>query len=437
MGRVVLLSGAMLLCLMLVSCSDSDNTDSAATATAVPKPTMLEPTATPRATVAPAPSIVASPAPGTDFPEEDQWGVYVMRPDGSELRRVTTESSRILGWLPDNRHVFVLTPRAGDSTTLLIADADGEDEPRVVLTIPGLWTTAHLSPDGQWLAYIRSEKVSPENAPDQFQPLALEMVRLSDGSTRRILDGQFTFLNWAPDSRRLAVQVGPGDIESQQLEIVSLDETPQITQIGVGTSPMWSPTGNRIVFGSPTPADSGSTMSLFVAGANGGTPVRIASNFPRGFEPDLLWSPDDAFIIADGGYPPQLFRYSVFSPDLPKVLGEGMLPQLDPSGEWVACFNWDEGGKREVKVVNADGTGQRVLHHGIDYFDDTLSWSPDSRLIAYAASEGQGANTGIYIANVTTAEHRLLFDELTWEWQPVFSPGGDRIAFVREGPPRS
>jgi Tol biopolymer transport system component len=360
-----------------------------------------------------------------------------MRPDGSDLRRLTTGSSRILGWLPGGQQLAVMTPRAGDSVALLVADVRGENETRPVFTIPGIWTSARLSPDGQSVAYIRSEEKLPRNGPEEFRPIALEVVGLADGSTRRILDGQFTFLNWAPDSKRLAVQVGPGDIESQKLEIVSLDEPPGLTQIGTGTSPMWSPTGNRIVFGSRTSADSRSTMSLFVVGADGGAPLRIASNFPGGFEPELLWSPDDAFIIADGGYAPQLLRYSVFSPDLPKVLGPGMLPQLDTSGQRVACFSWEEGGKHAVEVLDIDGTGQRLLHRGIDYFDTTLSWSPDSRLIAYAASEGKAANTGIYTADVATGEHRLLFDELTWEWQPIWSPDGKWIAFVREGPPRS
>jgi len=437
MRRVVLLVGTVVLCLMFASCSDSDSEDSTPTATAMPNPTTLVSTITPEATPAVVSSPNLSPGPGSGYAQQDQWGVYIMRPDGSNLRRLTTGSSRFLGWLPDSQHLAVLTPRAGDSVALLVADVSGEDKTRQVLTIPGLWTSIRLSPNGQWVAYIRSEKKPPGNGPEEFHPIALEMVNLADGTTRQLLEGQFTFLNWAPDSKRLAVQVGPGDIESQQLEIVTLDEPPAVTQIGIGTSPMWSPTGSRIVFGNRTPDDSHSTMSLFVVRSQGGPAQRIASNFPGGFGTELAWSPDDAFVIADGGLPDQVFRYSVFSPDLPKVLVPGMLPQLNSSGEQVAYFGWEQGGTRMVAVVSIDGTGQRALHHGIGYFDGTLSWSPDSRMIAYAASEGTGTSTGIYVADVATGEHRLLFDERTWEWQPVWSPDGAWIAFVREGPPRS
>ncbi len=197
---------------------------------------------------------------------------------------------------------------------------------------------------------------------------------------------------------------------------------------------MWSPTGKRIVFGAQTPDDSGSAMSLLVVNANGGAPLRIATNFAGGFDPDLVWSLDDAFIFTGSGYPAQLFRYSVFSPDMPKVLASGILPQLAPSGEWLAYIGWGEGGKRAIGVVNIDGTGQQVLHGNIEFFGTTLSWSPDSRLVAYTASEAGDLDTGVYVADVRTGDHRLLFDEPTWEWNAVWSPDGQWIAFVREGP---
>lgn len=426
-----------MLCLMSAACGHAEMQGSPS-AFPTSGPESSEPSVKLTATAVATPSADVSPDPQSRFPQEDQWGVYIMRPDGSELRRLTTGSSWILGWLPDAEHIAVSIPRAGgDSTTLVIADSSGETEPHTILTIPGLWTSARLSPDGKWLAYVRSDKKTPANGPEEFQPVALEIASLADGSTRRLLDREFRFLDWAPDSRSLAVQIGTGDIETQQLEVITLNEPPTVTQVTTGNSPLWSPTGNRIVFGRPTAEDSRTKMSLFVVDHEGGPALRIATNFPGGFQPHLRWSPDDAFIIADGGYEEQLFRYSVFSPGLPKVLGTGIRPQLDPSGKRVACFSWEESGNRAVKVVDIDGTGQRIVQGGIGYFDGTLSWSPDSRVLVYAASEGKVASTGIYAADLATGEHRLLFDDITWEWQPVWSPDGEWIAFVREGPPRS
>lgn len=93
----------------------------------------------------------------------------------------------------------------------------------------------------------------------------------------------------------------------------------------------------------------------------------------------------------------------------------------------------------EVNVMNADGGGQRKLS-GDWGFETGLwppAWSPDGRRIAFV--RGRGAHkygnaerdSDIYLANADGSGRRRLTQSPQRDGDPVWSPDGRRLAFVR------
>ncbi len=98
--------------------------------------------------------------------------------------------------------------------------------------------------------------------------------------------------------------------------------------------------------------------------------------------------------------------------------------------------------ERGIYVANADGSAAVRLTDGIN--DAWPSWSPDGSHVVFASTrydpsiglcEPAGADwlcpTDIYVMNADGSGVRRLTTDTAPEYQPVWSPAGDRIAFVR------
>jgi TolB protein len=122
--------------------------------------------------------------------------VYVMRPDGSEQRRVThTGDSHASDWSPDGRRiVFKRAARTADTTGsgLYVVDLDGTSTVR--LTRGDNDYEATWSPDSRWILFGR-----------QSSPGGIYVVA-PDGVARRRLTRSLNDLGptWSPDSRKIA-----------------------------------------------------------------------------------------------------------------------------------------------------------------------------------------------------------------------------------------
>jgi Tol biopolymer transport system component len=88
-------------------------------------------------------------------------------------------------------------------------------------------------------------------------------------------------------------------------------------------------------------------------------------------------------------------------------------PVWSPDGRKIA-FSGDPSG---IFVVNADGSGKRMLAHG-----GGPVWSPDGRKIAYSGDPG-----GVFVVNAGGSGRRMLARGRG----PVWSPDGQKIIFGR------
>jgi Tol biopolymer transport system component len=107
-------------------------------------------------------------------------------------------------------------------------------------------------------------------------------------------------------------------------------------------------------------------------------------------------------------------------------------PAWSPDGTTIAFWTGPDGPRREVHVVNADGSGgdrNLTREWGLD---DVPVWSPDGRTIAFTSN--RGGRHKIHVMNADGSGQRRLTRTAAREGFPVspaWSPDGRRIAFLR------
>jgi Tol biopolymer transport system component len=104
-------------------------------------------------------------------------------------------------------------------------------------------------------------------------------------------------------------------------------------------------------------------------------------------------------------------------------------PAWSPDGKRIA-FSSNRGGEphQSIYVVNANGSGlQRVTHPKASTDDGSPSWSPDGRRIVFEANVN--GELGISLVNADGSGRRVLTADGE---APAWSPGGRRIAFSRQ-----
>lgn len=113
-------------------------------------------------------------------------------------------------------------------------------------------------------------------------------------------------------------------------------------------------------------------------------------------------------------------------------------PVWSPNHEQIAFLKPRTHSSDQIWVMNADGTGQRVVMHsrkepqlyGSDV-DPDLSWSPDGQELVFAAFlTNQGGREQLYTVDVRTHGVRRITNLPKGATDPVWSPNGKWIAFI-------
>ncbi len=131
--------------------------------------------------------------------------LYLMKPDGSEQRRLpiaSLKTSAGASWSPDSRRLVFSRQVDGKGAELFIVDRDGRNEQRLTQdSAQDIHSgSPSFSPDGQWIAfYADAGKGSAQ----------LQLIR-PDGTERRTLraEGKNWYPRWSSDGRWLLV-TGP------------------------------------------------------------------------------------------------------------------------------------------------------------------------------------------------------------------------------------
>ena len=345
------------------------------------------------------------------------------------------------------------------------------------------------SPDGKWIAFLRSQPPAPTG----LRSRELRLIPPLGGPERKLADIRSqdfpyaVYLAWSADSNSLVVTDSPGEGQPDALFVVSFEtgEKRRLTNpqqpVRADTSPAISPDGRSLVFLRRTTWGAGELhllplgKDLTVAGEPKRlTPVDLRADFPA-------WMPDGKEIIfsAKGG----LWRLAVTGKNtpmrIPYVGEDGLTPtisraqpgkparlvyvrsfwdanfwrietpapgapsmsapvmaiastkaeyhcQFSPDGRRVA-FSSDRSGDTEIWVSDPDGSNAAQLTSTHAQDSNCPHWSPDGQLIAFS-SNGEG-EWDIYVVPAAGGKSQRLTSHPAIDLCPAFSRDGKWIYF--------
>jgi WD40 repeat protein len=299
----------------------------------------------------------------------------------------------------------------GDYGTLW---AVNPNDPGLLLAVnpndPGLRTIAHCGEETPSCAV--------------FQP-----AWSPDGKQIAFVRGRYEFVNGGRDRLDLALYVAPaGGGDSKQLSACGM-----CGQM-LGATLAWSPDGGRIAFS----RDDGARgeEALWIVAPTGGTPQRVTDCRPGCADVGARWSPDGRLLVfahLANDSTRGLYTVRADGSGLTQITEGGSNPQWSPNGRRIA-FD-DDGG---VAVTNADGSDIRLLFAeergegpGIP------SWSPDGSKLAFFRTPGRPGSfrAEVWTINADGSDAKRLYgsDCCVDSWAgPIWSPDGRVIAFAAD-----
>jgi len=213
-----------------------------------------------------------------------------------------------------------------------------------------------------------------------------------------IVQGASSFGEWSPDGQRLAFL--SSETGRQGIHVINADGTGLAFVTGAepfGLQLAWSPDGNRIAFSHAGGATSGfSPPAIIVVSAEGSDRHVLTDPLEANLSP--AWSPDGSQIV----------------------------------------FVSRRDGNDEIYLMNADGSGQtRLTDQPLE--DVAPSWSPDGKHVLFLSNRdlAGGPLPGrfvpeVYVMDVNGSRQTNLTGNAAHDDDAVWSPGGDRIAFVSD-----
>jgi Tol biopolymer transport system component len=333
----------------------------------------------------------------------DQAGQPSVSPDGKSLAFV---------WCPSDESKWALyvVPMGGGAPRLFAASDD-----RGVPEYP-TW-----SPDGKWIAFLRSEASHG----------AIMFVKSLAGGEERVLgvvcnDRQA----WSANSE-FVIAPGPGSSNGCGLTIYPIGPGGAARELGLrGGSPVQSRTGEKVAF-------VRDNEILLLPLTAEGEPAAEATKLiyePLGIS-SLTWAPDNNEIIYVPLEDRSLIKWVAARPGAaPRDVGrvEGSLVSLvaSSSGELVGEVMR---GKNSLWATDPRGADSRpFLIQELPWNAGPAKVSPDGRKLAYSLTEGPASE--VYLTDLGGAETRRLFTISYHVEQLSWSPDGGRIAIVAEQP---
>jgi Tol biopolymer transport system component len=311
-----------------------------------------------------------------------RYGVFVVSPTGTSLRRLTSAAGIGLCWRPDGSAIgFIDRTSPGEPFSVYSISLETGQRRRLSHPEASAFGDTHcaFSPAGNQLAVIRH---ATRNASDLY---VLDPSGTSGDRPRRLTWGRpgMQGLAWTPDGS--AIVVGPNGLWS--VSTVSTQPAELITAI-----------------------EREAANPTFSKSRADGT-ARLAYEFV--IQDVNVWRWDRR---QDG---------STESRRLPGSTLWDDFPALSPDGRQIA-FVSNRTGSISIWVANADGTGARQLtFHGT--FAIAPQWSPDGRRIVYASQNA--GNWDLYLVDADGTNSKRLTWDPSQEENPGWSRDGRRIYF--------
>jgi Tol biopolymer transport system component len=263
--------------------------------------------------------------------ESNQSGtfeIYVMSPDGTGLRRLTTGGAADPAWAPDGRQIAFASSVTGNAE-IYVMNADGSNV-RQITNRPG--------------------------ATDIFP-------------------------SWSPDGRRLAFASFGGT--NYDIWVINADGTGEVnitSDPAEDILPVWQPGGAKIAF--QTNRDG--NRDIYLVNADGTGPTNITNSPAEDENPD--WSPDGAklaFVSNRGGFGADIYAMNADGTGVARLTLTGTdgfhnkHPAWSPDGTKIAFTSFRDFND-EIYVMNADGSeATRLTNNAPPGHTLPEDWFPD------------------------------------------------------------
>ena len=227
--------------------------------------------------------------------------IYVMRADGSESRRLTTDRvpDGTPAWSPDGRRIaFAHLSEVGSGdvdVVIVVMDADGQDRVQVTRhpRTPGMVVDTHpvWSPDGSRMSFTRGTL-----SPSGLAQATIYTIDPASGTERLVIEDAAEPA-WSPDGGRIVFtsvrdrngetcfhECGP----SRELYVANADGTGvrRLTRNEADDhSPVFAPDGERIAFVSDRSNRGEHENEIYVIELDGGRLERLTTNDVWDLEP--------------------------------------------------------------------------------------------------------------------------------------------------------
>ncbi len=237
--------------------------------------------------------------------------------------------------------------------------------------------SSRWSPDGNRMVYVSSKSGSPE----------LHMRWMDTGQTAKIsnLTHSPGGLSWSPDGSMIAFTM-----------FVPKEEGPMVTLPGKPEGAEWAESV-RVIDKLQYRSDGEGYLEdgythVFVVPADGGTPRQITSgDFNHSGTPQ--WTPDGEHLLISANrhknwrYEPnnsEIYKVSVEDGEITALTdrqGPDTAPAVSPDGQFIAYTGYDDEYQgyqvSHLYVMNADGSGKRVITDDFDRSIVNPQWSAD------------------------------------------------------------
>ena len=303
------------------------------------------------------------------------WKLFVARPDGSELRQLTSGPGEDVTpiWSPDGTQVVFASDRGGNEDVWIVR-ADGTGL-RNLTNHPASDSHPGWSPDGRLMVFC-STRGDGENDD-------IYIINVDGSGLQRLTDNGIdwdTFPSFSPDGRTILfrrllwARTSEGTLGNSEVMVMNTDGTSAVNLTRhpwFDGWPNWSPDGRRIAFSS----NRSDAYQIYVMNADGSALTRVVDSPYTDVRPQ--WLPDGRGLIFNREHDARIEMLQVRMPETPvsPYVAQGSLSIKSLSPEEVDAYLSGKGvGLAKAAELNGYAGPKHVLE-----LASQLGLSPEQR----------------------------------------------------------